>query len=120
MRRDLQLYIGDILDSIAKIEEYVRDIGEEEFLGNTQLQDAVLRRLEVIGEATKNIPETLRQKYPQVPWKRIAGLRDVLIHEYFGVNMRRTWKVVREDIGELKGQILQVQKELGDDEGGQT
>ena len=89
MTRDMRLYIEDILDSIAKIEQYTKDINEQKFLTNTQVQDSVLRRLEIIGEAVKSIPNTLRDKYPQIPWKRIAGLRDVLIHEYFGVNLRR-------------------------------
>ena len=95
MTRDMRLYIEDILDSIAKIEQYTKDINENEFLTDTQIQDSVLRRLEIIGEAVKSIPNTLRDKYPQIPWKRIAGLRDVLIHEYFGVNLRRAWKLAK-------------------------
>jgi len=95
MTRDMRLYIEDILDSIAKIEQYTKDINEQKFLTNTQVQDSVLRRLEIIGEAVKSIPNTLRDKYPQIPWKRIAGLRDVLIHEYFGVNLRRAWKLAK-------------------------
>ena len=101
------------MDSIANIEQYTSAIDEQQFLANTQLQDAVLRRLEVIGEAVKNIPQSFRDKYPHIPWKKIAGLRDVLIHEYFGVNMHRTWKVVRQDIFDLRQKLLQVQSDIG-------
>ena len=112
MTRDIQVYIDDIMDSIAKLEQYTQAIEEQDFLANTQLQDAVLRRLEIIGEAVKNIPQSFRDKYPQIPWKNIAGLRDVLIHEYFGVNMHRVWKVVKQDIFDLREKLSQLQKDL--------
>jgi len=112
MTRHLRLYIEDMLDSIAKIEQYTDAMDEQEFLADSQVQDAVLRRLEIMGEAAKNIPEPVRDKYPQIPWKRIAGLRDILIHVYFGVNVRRAWKMARHDIFELKQELLKVKKEL--------
>jgi len=87
MKRDARVYIEDILEAITKIEEYMREVtSDEEFYNNTQIQDAVLRRLEIIGEAVKNIPEEFRDRYPDIPWKQIAGMRDILIHEYSGVN----------------------------------
>lgn len=113
MTRDIIVYIEDILDSITKIEQYTQSVNEQEFLTNTQLQDAVLRRLEIIGEAVKNIPQTFRDKYPNIPWKKIAGLRDVLIHEYFGVNMRRAWKLAKQDIFVLSDKLQKVKKDLG-------
>ncbi len=112
MIRDMRLYIEDILDSVSKIEEYTKTIDEQKFFSNTQIQDSVIRRLEIIGEAVKNIPNDFRNKYAQIPWKRIAGLRDVLIHEYFGVNLRRTWKVAKEDIPNLKQQFSKIKKDL--------
>jgi len=72
MKRDIRVYVQDILDSIAKIAEYTKAVTKDDFRKNTQLQDAVLRRLEIIGEAVKNIPEQVRDKYPQVRWKNIA------------------------------------------------
>lgn len=112
MTRDMRLYIEDILNSITKIQQYTQTIDEQDFLDNTQIQDAVLRRLEIIGEAVKNIPQSFRDKYPRIPWKNIAGLRDILIHEYFGVNLRRAWKVAKEDILDLKQELAKVRKDL--------
>lgn len=109
MKRDIRVYIKDIFEAIEKIEEYTKESTEEDFYGNTQMQDAVLRRLEIIGEAVKHIPRKIRNEYPDVPWKQIAGMRDILIHEYFGVNLKRAFKVVKKDISDLKAKIVQIQ-----------
>lgn len=95
----------DILDSITKIEEYIDLVSEDEFYSNIQLQDAVLRRIAIIGEAVKNIPSDFKEKHPDIPWREIAGMRDVLIHQYSGVKPRRIWLVIKKDIPELKEQI---------------
>jgi len=102
MQRDIGLYLDDILESIKKIEEYTHDLSEEEFSRNTETQDAVLRRLAIIGEAVKHLPEDLKEKHKQIPWKQIAGARDIFVHEYFGVGIERVWGTIHEDLSKLK------------------
>jgi len=80
---------------------------------NVQLQYSVLRRLSIIGDAVKNIPDDIRKRYPKIPWKQIAGMRDILIHEYFGVNLKRAWKVIEKDIPELKETVQKIEKSYG-------
>jgi len=112
MNRDVSVYVQDIIDSISKIEDYTSGFTKEQFQKNSLMQNAVIRRLEIIGEAVKQIPDSIRNKYPAVPWKNIAGMRDVLIHEYFGVNLDRTWKVVEKNLPLLKREITKLKNDL--------
>ncbi len=112
MKRDLRLYFEDITECIGKIQGYTKGLSEDEFLDNTLIHDAVLRRLEIIGEAVKHIPRRVRDKNPDVPWKNIAGTRDILIHEYFGVHLRNAWKIIQDDLPDLKRRIVEMRESL--------
>ena len=106
------VFIEHILECIALIEKYIHDKSSDDFFASIQLQDAIIRRLEIIGEATKNLSEDFKEKHPHTPWRQIAGMRDVLIHEYFGVDLDLTWQVIRENMPELKQQLLLIKQSL--------
>src|SRR3989344_2386600 len=105
MKRDIGLFIQDILESINDIESFSKGLTKEKFAIDKLKQNAIIRSLEVIGEAAKSIPDSFREKYPHIPWKEIAGFRDVLSHAYFGVSMDRVWNVIKKDLPVLKKEI---------------
>ena len=112
MKKDSKIFLLHILDSIKLIEDFTKDCSIEKFFESDIIQNATIRMIEIIGEAVKNIPKDFKTKHPEVPWKEIAGTRDKLIHEYFGVDLKLTYKIVKESIPELKENILKILKEL--------
>jgi uncharacterized protein with HEPN domain len=108
MKRDINFFIQDILENIKDIESFSRGLTKEEFSKNKLKQNAIIRSLEVIGEAVKNIPDSFRKKHPEIPWKSIAGFRDVLTHVYFGVDIGRVWNIIKIDLSNLKKNIEKI------------
>jgi uncharacterized protein with HEPN domain len=109
--KDDKLYLLNILESIEKIEEYTKE-GREAFEKSTMVQDAVIRNFEIMGEAAKKISTGTRESYDQIPWKRVAGFRDVLIHDYLGVDTDQVWNIVEKHVPFLKSRIKTILAEL--------
>lgn len=107
-RRSPKIYLLDIIESINYIQAYIEGVSKEEFFESVEKQDAVLRRLEIIGEAVKQIPGEIRDKYIDIPWREIAGLRDIIIHQYYGVTLEMVWLVITEEIVPLKANINEI------------
>jgi uncharacterized protein with HEPN domain len=106
--QDFSDYIKDILISIQDVEEFTSGMRFDEFLQDKKTIKAVIRSLEVLGEASRKIPESIKARYPHVPWKRMAGMRDKLIHEYFGVDLEIVWNVVKNELPSVKVPIEEL------------
>jgi uncharacterized protein with HEPN domain len=113
MKKDPAIFLNHILECIDLIEQYTKGRTKEEFFKAKHFQDAVIRRIEIIGEAVKNIPREIRKTYPQVPWKQIAAMRDIISHEYWGIDLNLTWKVATERVPSLRNDILKIRDALG-------
>lgn len=112
MQKDPLIFIEHILDCISNIKNYTKGFDEEDFLRNKLIQDAVIRNFEIIGEATKHLNSTFREKYPNIEWKKIAGMRDKLIHDYMGVDLWAVWGVVEDLLPNLEQDINQIANQL--------
>ena len=109
--RDCLLYLKDILSAIDSIEAFVEGMSFEEFRLDDKCSSAVIRKLEIIGEATKNIPDEIRRRYPAVPWKEMAGMRDRLIHFYFGVDYLLVWTTIEDRLPQIKSEIRTIHQD---------
>ena len=110
--RNHRLYLKDILDALESIEKFVHDMGFEEFKRDDKTVSAVIRKFEIVGEATKQIPEEIKKESPQTPWKEMAGMRDRLIHFYSGVDYKLVWETIEKRIPKVKPLITKALNEL--------
>lgn len=106
--RDHRLYLDDISAAIKKIEKYSKGYNAQKLKNDDLVIDGIARNLEIIGEAAKNIPRAIKEKYPEIEWKKIAGLRDVLAHEYFGVDIEILWDIVKNKIPDFKKKLSKI------------
>lgn len=111
--KDARLYLIHILESLGKIEDYTHG-GRDAFMDSPMVQDAVVRNFEVIGEAVKQIPDSLKLEHPEIPWRRIAGLRDVLIHQYMSVDLEAVWAIVEDELPKFRQAIVGILVRLQD------
>lgn len=114
MPRDYRLYLDDILDAVQQIRNYTEDLDYTAFLKRPENQDAVVRNLEVIGEASGNLPKEWQNQEPEIDWRKIKGLRNILIHEYSGINLPIVWDVVQTKLGGLEAVCQRLLEEAGE------
>lgn len=114
--RDYRLYLKDILDTMGAIEKFVENMELDDFSSDDKTSSAVIKKFEIIGEATKNVPDEIRKKYPDIPWKEMAGLRDKLVHFYFGIKYEIVWETIKQRLPFLKSSIRKVLRDLEDAE----
>lgn len=110
--RQIEDYLQDILETISAAQQFTTGMSFEDFKADQKTIFAVSRAIEIVGEATKNIPPNLRANYPQIPWKGISGMRDKVIHQYFGINLQVLWDTLQQDLPTLQPVIIQILKEL--------
>jgi len=108
MKKNPLVYIDDIRESIEAIKRYTAGLTREDFFNSTEKQDAVYRRLEVIGEAANRLSDEFKSQYPRIPWNKVVGMRNVLIHEYDSIDLDRVWETIRKDISELEEYIKSI------------
>ena len=109
--KETKFYLQHILEAIDNIENFTKGMEKEQFMKNVLVHSAVIRQLEVIGEAVKNLPEKYKANHTEIPWKKIAGMRDVLIHEYFDIDVKAVWDTIYDDLPTLKKQIRNIIKQ---------
>jgi uncharacterized protein with HEPN domain len=112
MKRDDRVYLNHMLDAITQVETYLNSATKQQFIEENMLHDAVIRQLEIVGEASRNISEEIQEKYSLVPWGQIIAMRNRIVHAYFDVNLEIAWDIYTHDLPELKLQIQKILNEL--------
>ncbi len=115
MKRDYKLFLRDVILAMDSIEDFVEGMSFRELKDDDKTSSAVIRKFEIIGEATKHLPKSLKEKYPEIPWNRMAGMRDRLIHAYFGVDYKLVWEAIKIEIPKLNPKLQEILKELEED-----
>ncbi|MFH0711752.1 MAG: DUF86 domain-containing protein [archaeon] len=110
--KEAVVFVEHIIENIRDIEKFTKGVDKKSFLENKEKQNAVVRSLEIVGEAVKNIPQNIKLKYKEIPWREIVGTRDKISHHYFGVDLGLIWKIIKENLPDLKEQMLEIRKDL--------
>ena len=111
-KRSIELYLQDIVDSIEKIENYTQGMNFSQFIKDPKTIDAIVRNFFIIGEAIRFIPEEIRSSYSKIPWDEILGMRNKIVHEYFGVDTEILWKTIQDDLPDFKENIVELKNEM--------
>jgi len=117
MRKSISFYIFTMLESISYVREFIKNVERDEFLQDVLVQDAVLRRLTIIGEVVKSVPDVVRSRYPGVPWRKIAGTRDRVVHDYNHVDLELVWQIISDDLLPFEDRLRAILAELDEEEG---
>jgi uncharacterized protein with HEPN domain len=117
MKKDISFYVFIMLESISHVRDHIKDVEWKAFKEDTLVQDAVLRRLTIIGEAVKSVPDDVRTRYPDVPWKKIAGTRDKVVHDYDQVDLDLVWQIISEDLLPFESHLKAILADLEEEEG---
>lgn len=112
MKRDYKLFLRDIIDAMDSIEEFLGDMNFNELSKDDKTSSAIIRKFEIIGEASKHLPDGLKESHPEIPWKDMSGMRDRLIHAYFGIDYKLVWEAIKTEIPKLKPRLKEIRKEF--------
>jgi uncharacterized protein with HEPN domain len=112
MSKESLIFIEHIIQNIEDIDSFMKGVSKDELRKNKEKLNAIVRSIEIIGEAAKNLPESFKNKYPEIPWKNIIGTRDLMIHRYFGVDLDSVWNIIKKDLPELKVKILKIKEAM--------
>jgi len=114
--KDNSRFLSHIIKSIELINQYSSDMSKNDFYMEQEKQDAIIRRLEIIGEAAKNLPQNFRKNYSNVPWKEMAGMRDILAHRYFGIDLEIAWETIKKKLPEVEPEIRNIYNSIKKDQ----